>query len=33
MIGRGYRIYGAYEAKVEMGFNSASGINEGFTHI
>ena len=33
MEGRGYKIYGSFEAKVEMGVNSASGINEGFNNI
>ena len=33
MFGRGYRVYGNFEAKVEMGMNSVSGINEGFNHI
>lgn len=33
MKGRGYTVYGSFEAKVQMGINSASGINEGFNHI
>lgn len=33
MMGRGYRIVGSFEAKVEMGMNSASGINEGFNYV
>ena len=31
--GRGYTIYGGYEAKVSLGLNSAKGSNEGITHI
>jgi hypothetical protein len=33
MLGRGYRVYGSLEAKVEMGLNTAAGINEGFNNI
>ena len=33
MRGRGYKVFGNFEAKVEMGMNSASGINDGFNNI
>lgn len=32
-VGRGYKIHGSFESKVEMGMNSASGINYGYNHI
>lgn len=31
--GRGFTVYGNLEAKVDMGLNSASGINEGIINI
>ena len=31
--GRGYYAYGNFEAKVQMGINSASGINDGFMNV
>ncbi len=33
MIGRGYRIYGGIEAKVNLHLNSADGLNEGIYNI
>lgn len=33
MIGRGYRVHGNFEAKIEMGLNSASGLNDGYNNI
>jgi hypothetical protein len=33
VMGRGYRVHGSFEAKVEMGMNYASGINDGISHI
>lgn len=33
MVGRGFTLHGNFEAKVEMGVNSASGINDGFNHL
>ena len=33
MKGRGYTVHGSFEAKVQMGINSASGINDGFNYI
>ncbi len=33
MIGRGYKIFGAIEAKVNIHLNSADGVNEGFYHV
>lgn len=33
MIGRGYKIFGAIEAKVNLHINSADGVNEGFYHV
>lgn len=33
MIGRGYRVYGNFEMKVELGMNYASGINEGYSYV
>lgn len=31
--GRGYTVYGNLQAKVDMGLNSASGINDGIIKI
>jgi hypothetical protein len=33
MLGRGYKVFGTFEAKVEMGLNTAAGINEGFNNV
>lgn len=33
MIGRGYKIFGCVEAKVNLHFNSADGLNEGFYNV
>ena len=33
MKGRGYTIYGSFEAKVNMGLNSAKGSNDGICSI
>ena len=33
MKGRGYTVYGSLEAKVEMSFNSGSGINDGIMNV
>jgi hypothetical protein len=31
--GRGYTLYANLEAKVDMGLNSANGINDGYVNI
>lgn len=33
MVGRGYKMYGNFEAKVNLGLNSANGNNEGINNI
>jgi len=33
MKGRGYTIFGNFEAKVNIGLNTASGSNDGICHI
>jgi len=33
MLGRGYKIYGGIEAKVNLHLNSADGLNEGFYNV
>ena len=33
MIGRGYKIYGKVEAKMELSINSGKGLNEGILTI
>lgn len=33
MVGRGYRLYGSFEAKVNIGINTATGSNEGILNI
>ncbi len=33
MKGRGYTVYANLEAKVDIGLNSASGINDGYVII
>ena len=33
MVGRGYKVSANIEAKVELGLNSANGLNDGCYHI